>query len=118
ASCVGFLFSFFFSSRRRHTRFSRDWSSDVCSSDLPHDATGVKALAIAARACFENFRPGGMRVHAGAVVLEPTLRPDDFAELQRAGVHLAKFGFGRYDDPADGADQVRWAQQHGITVMC
>src|SRR5690606_3689718 len=29
-----FLFFFFFSSRRRHTRFSRDWSSDVCSSDL------------------------------------------------------------------------------------
>src|SRR5690606_40839990 len=28
----------FFSSRRRHTRFSRDWSSDVCSSDLP---TGI-----------------------------------------------------------------------------
>src|SRR5690606_40686771 len=30
-----YLFNFFFfSSRRRHTRFSRDWSSDVCSSDL------------------------------------------------------------------------------------
>src|SRR5690606_39724056 len=29
--------SFFFSSRRRHTRFSRDWSSDVCSSDLTLD---------------------------------------------------------------------------------
>src|SRR5690606_40333935 len=28
------LVFFFFSSRRRHTRFSRDWSSDVCSSDL------------------------------------------------------------------------------------
>src|SRR5690606_39725925 len=28
-----------FSSRRRHTRFSRDWSSDVCSSDLPPPAT-------------------------------------------------------------------------------
>src|SRR5256886_6879812 len=28
---------FFFSSRRRHTRFDCDWSSDVCSSDLPHD---------------------------------------------------------------------------------
>src|SRR6266511_2122238 len=28
------IFFFFFSSRRRHTRFSRDWSSDVCSSDL------------------------------------------------------------------------------------
>src|SRR5690606_40020829 len=40
ASCeylVAYLFDgyfFFFSSRRRHTRFSRDWSSDVCSSDL------------------------------------------------------------------------------------
>src|SRR2546421_3762901 len=31
-------FSFFFSSRRRHTRSDRDWSSDVCSSDL---ATGT-----------------------------------------------------------------------------
>src|SRR3989449_6714466 len=29
------IFFFFFSSRRRHTRCSRDWSSDVCSSDLP-----------------------------------------------------------------------------------
>src|SRR5690606_40361840 len=29
---------FFFSSRRRHTRFSRDWSSDVCSSDLDIEA--------------------------------------------------------------------------------
>src|SRR2546422_2926751 len=31
-----FLFCFFFSSRRRHTRCSRDWSSDVCSSDLEY----------------------------------------------------------------------------------
>src|SRR5690606_39357785 len=30
---------FFFSSRRRHTRFSRDWSSDVCSSDLDGNGT-------------------------------------------------------------------------------
>src|SRR5207253_8443087 len=29
-----FFFVFFFSSRRRHTRWPRDWSSDVCSSDL------------------------------------------------------------------------------------
>src|SRR5690606_40841122 len=32
---------FFFSSRRRHTRFSRDWSSDVCSSDL-HAIIGLR----------------------------------------------------------------------------
>src|SRR5439155_18979741 len=35
--------SFFFSSRRRHTRWPRDWSSDVCSSDLQSPA-GVQAL--------------------------------------------------------------------------
>src|SRR5690606_40559198 len=35
------LYFFFFSSRRRHTRFSRDWSSDVCSSDL-----GVAGLRV------------------------------------------------------------------------
>src|SRR2546422_7647721 len=33
-----FFFFFFFSSRRRHTRCSRDWSSDVCSSDLTFHA--------------------------------------------------------------------------------
>src|SRR5260370_20251250 len=35
---------FFFSSRRRHTRFKCDWSSDVCSSDLRSVAEGVAAL--------------------------------------------------------------------------
>src|SRR2546429_1257287 len=45
-----FLFYFFFSSRRRHTRCSRDWSSDVCSSDLMitepayQDASGVPII--------------------------------------------------------------------------
>src|SRR5690606_39590404 len=34
-------FFFFFSSRRRHTRFSRDWSSDVCSSDLTYLSNNV-----------------------------------------------------------------------------
>src|SRR5690606_39539629 len=54
ASCVGCRrFDFSFSSRRRHTRFSRDWSSDVCSSDLvvlaqklPHLLHGHIALEI------------------------------------------------------------------------
>src|SRR5436309_10839317 len=44
--CVdAFFLFFFFSSRRRHTRFSRDWSSDVCSSDLStFHAQGLPAL--------------------------------------------------------------------------
>src|SRR6266699_5463796 len=36
--CIFFYFFFFFSSRRRHTRCGRDWSSDVCSSDLARSA--------------------------------------------------------------------------------
>src|SRR5207302_3475892 len=41
------VLTFFFSSRRRHTRFSRDWSSDVCSSDLGvHHQTGNREADI------------------------------------------------------------------------
>jgi len=91
---------------------------EIHAQGRPNDAAGVKALAIAARTCFDNFHPGGMAVHAGSVVLEPTLHEDDFRDLAAAGVSLAKFGFGQYLDPADGTDQVRWAQDHGLTVMC
>src|SRR5207253_7109847 len=40
-----FLSFFFFSSRRRHTRWPRDWSSDVCSSDLSFSCTSCFARA-------------------------------------------------------------------------
>src|SRR5690606_7720579 len=40
------LTTFFFSSRRRHTRFSRDWSSDVCSSDLKKGGIKVSGSSI------------------------------------------------------------------------
>lgn len=91
---------------------------EIHAPGRPRDAVGVRALAIAAKSCFDNFRPGGMRVHAGSVVLEPVLEDADFAALAAAGVRLAKFGFGAYRDPADGVPQVRGAQQHGIVVMC
>ncbi|MGH9064721.1 MAG: amidohydrolase family protein [Acidimicrobiales bacterium] len=91
---------------------------EIHAPGRPHESVAVKALAIAARCCFANFRPTGMRVHAGAVILEPTLGPSDFAELRAAGVWLAKFGFGAYSDPADGVEQVRGAQAEGIKVMC
>ncbi|MBD0693686.1 amidohydrolase family protein [Streptomyces sp. CBMA123] len=84
----------------------------------PRDRAGVKALAVAARASYDNFRPGGMRVHAGNVLLEPTLDEADFAELASCGVWLAKFGFGAYEKAVDGVEQIRWAKAHGLTVMC
>src|SRR3712207_5794128 len=45
------MYFFFFSSRRRHTRYWRDWSSDVCSSDLPalEDVEGQLHVALLGR---------------------------------------------------------------------
>src|SRR5207237_3863965 len=51
-SLISFIYCifFFFSSRRRHTRFKCDWSSDVCSSDLKGASpVGPQALALEAR---------------------------------------------------------------------
>src|SRR5690606_39494188 len=49
----------FFSSRRRHTRFSRDWSSDVCSSDLQECPPGQTGLPVSAtRRETRPLRPG------------------------------------------------------------
>lgn len=84
----------------------------------PWDAAGVKALAVVAQRSWANYRPNGMKVNGGAVVLEPTLTDADLAEIAAEGVRLAKFGFGRYADPMDGVPQVRAAQAAGIVVMC
>lgn len=59
-----------------------------------------------------------MRVHAGNVLLEPSLTEADFDDLARCGVWLAKFGFGAYEKTADGVDQIRWAKERGLVVMC
>lgn len=82
----------------------------------PTDAAGVKALAVIAQRSWSVYRPGGMKVNGGAVVIEPTLTADDFAELAGEGVRLAKFGFGAFADPVDGAPQIAAAQAAGIVV--
>jgi enamidase len=91
---------------------------EIHAPGRPKDAAGIKGLAVAARACFLNFRPNGMKVHAGAIVIEPTLSEEDFKEVAEQGVWLAKFGFGDFKDPYDGEPQIRWAQKYGIRVMC
>src|SRR6187397_2162556 len=74
-------------------------ASEVHVPGRPKDPEGVKALAVAARKCFENFRPGGMRIHAGSVILEPGLTEADFKEIAEKGVWLAKAGFGAVKSP-------------------
>jgi enamidase len=93
-------------------------ASEVHAPGRPRDPAGVKALALTAQRCFADYRPGGMKVYAGSVILEPGLGEQDFAELAAEGVWLAKAGFGDFADPADCAPLVRAAQSQGFVVMC
>src|SRR3954454_23419326 len=54
----------------------------------PRDVVGVKALAITAQRSFSAMRPGGVKLHAGAPVLEKGMVEQDFADLAAAGVTL------------------------------
>src|SRR5712692_11637643 len=46
---------------------------EIHAPGRPRDAAGVKGLAVAAHACFANYHPGGMKVNAGSIIIEPTL---------------------------------------------
>lgn len=110
---VGFLESYL------HGGMTRAISaSEVHVPGRPTDVVGVKALAIAAQRCFEHYRPGGVTVHAGSVILEPGLVEADFEELRASGVWLAKAGFGAFADAMDYAPVVQAARRAGLVVMC
>jgi enamidase len=83
----------------------------------PKDIVGLKALAIVAARAYQNFRPSGAKVHAGAPILELGLTEADFAEMARAGVKLVgEIGLGSVKTGRDAAPMVKWAKQHGMTV--
>ena len=84
----------------------------------PTDPAGVKALTILAHKSFEKLRPSGVKVHAGAVMLEAGLTEDDFTEMAAAGVRLvAEIGISGIKDPDEAATMTRWAQARGMRVM-
>src|SRR6201746_2949559 len=66
------VFFFFFSSRRRHTRLTCDWSSDVCSSDLPAGMSGRRVLeTISASKDVDGFH----LYNVGGLVIGDTVFP-------------------------------------------
>ncbi len=84
----------------------------------PKDPAGVKALTILAHKSFNNLRPAGVKVHAGAVMLEPGLSEADFIEMAQAGVRLvAEIGISGVKDPKEAAEMAGWAQANGMKVM-
>ncbi len=93
-------------------------ASEVHVPGRPRDVEGVKALAVAAQRCFADYRPGGMRVIAGSVILEPGLAKADFEELARKGVRLAKAGFGAVKSSYDYVPLVADAKAAGLLTTC
>lgn len=81
----------------------------------PKDVVGVKALAITAQRAFDAFRPGGVKVHAGAPVIEKGMVEEDFKELAGAGVRLlGEVGLGGVKSGEEAKRMVAWARKYGI----
>jgi enamidase len=81
----------------------------------PRDVVGVKALAITAQRAFSAFRPGGVKLHAGAPVLEQGMVEEDFREMAEAGVRLlGEVGLGGVKQGEEAKRMVAWARKYGI----
>ena len=81
----------------------------------PKDIVGLKALAITAQRAFDNFRPNGVKVLAGAPVIEKGMVESDFRELAAAGVGLlGEIGLGSVKGGTEAATMVKWARAAGI----
>lgn len=90
-------------------------AGEVHMPGRPRDIVGVKAMAIFAQRAFDNFRPGGVKVMAGAPVIEPGMTEDDFKEMAEAGVRwLGEVGLGGVKDGPTARKMVAWARKYGM----
>ena len=90
-------------------------AGEVHTPGRPKDIVGLKAMAIFAQRAFTAFRPGGVKVLAGAPVLEHGMVEEDFKELAAAGVNiLGEIGLGSVKDGATAFQMVTWARKYGI----
>ncbi len=81
----------------------------------PKDVVGLKAMAIASQRWYENFRPSGVKVHAGAPILEEGMVEQDFKDMADAGVKLlGEVGLGTVKDGKTAKQMVGWARKYGI----
>ena len=90
-------------------------AGEVHTPGRPKDVVGLKAMAICAQRTFNAFRPGGVKIHAGAPVIEHGMVEDDFKELAAAGVTiLGEVGLGSVKDGKTAHQMVAWARKYGI----
>src|SRR5882762_3797821 len=90
-------------------------AGEVHTPGRPKDVVGLKAMAIFAQRAFAAFRPGGVRIHAGAPVIEHGMGEEDFQDLAAAGVTmLGEIGLGSVKDGATARQMVGWARKYGM----
>ena len=90
-------------------------AGEVHTPGRPKDIVGLKAMAIFAQRAFHAFRPGGVKIYAGAPVIEHGMVEDDFRELAAAGVKiLGEVGLGSVKDGKTARQMVAWARKYGI----
>jgi enamidase len=90
-------------------------AGEVHTPGRPKDVVGLKAMAIFAQRAFTAFRPGGVRIHAGAPVIEHGMVEEDFKDLAAAGVTmLGEVGLGSVKDGSTAREMVAWARKYGI----
>lgn len=87
---------------------------------LPLDRPDPKLfrdLAVLVRRCTDTYRPGGLKVVAGTMLLTPGMSETDFDVLAAEGCRVVKFIFFPYDRALEeGAAYSRWAKARGLTV--
>jgi enamidase len=90
-------------------------AGEVHTPGRPKDVVGLKAMAIFAQRAFSAFRPGGVKIHAGAPVIEHGMVEEDFKDLAAAGVTmLGEVGLGSVKDGATARQMVAWARKYGL----
>ena len=90
-------------------------AGEVHMPGRPKDIIGLKAMAIAAQRWYENFRPSGVKVLAGAPVIEHGMEEQDFKDLADSGVKLlGEVGLGSVKDGPTARKMVDWARKYGI----
>jgi enamidase len=90
-------------------------AGEVHTPGRPRDIVGLKAMAVYAQRTFDAFRPNGVKIHAGAPVLEPGMTELDFKELAASGVKLlGEVGLGGVKDGVTAKQMVVWARKYGI----
>ncbi len=84
----------------------------------PKDASGTKALALVCHKSSQNARPGGVKLHGGALILEKGLVEKDFEDLAKEGCFIVgEIGLGSVKDPKEANQMIQWARKYGFKVQ-